>query len=410
VTAAAQRHCRRQRRRRALPAAVAIAAAFAVANAASLAPVANGSETGGGASASAFDAQGMWVWYVSRSSAGDPARIIARARRSRIGTVYIKAGDGSTAWSQFSSSLVSSLHAGGLKVCAWQFVYGNAPTAEANVGAAAVAKGADCLIIDAEGQYEGKYASADRYVRSLRSQIGPDFPLSLAGFPYVDYHPAYPYSVFLGPGGAQYNQPQMYWKAIGTSVGQVYAHTYLYNRVFGRPIYPIGQTYDHPGRRKIKKFRRFSISYGATGVSWWSWQETNRREWRALGRRVRRIRGFRPSFALPALQRGDRGDLVVWAQEHLIAAGQSQLPVTGIYGSGTYNAVVAFQQQNGLPADGAVGGLTWSKLLTYEPVSVPWGERQAARDRPSGRPAGAAAPLSASLPARHYEIDPGPRP
>jgi Putative peptidoglycan binding domain len=414
VIAAPQRHAGPQRRRRALPARCATAFVLALASAASLAPSAAGEVTPGGgtAEASAFDAQGMWVWYVSRSSGGDAARIIARAKRSRVGTVYVKAGDGSTAWSQFSSSLIAGLHAGGLKVCAWQFVYGSAPYSEANVGAGAVAKGADCLIIDAEGQYEGKYASADRYMRSLRSQIGPTFPVSLAGFPYVDYHPAFPYSVFLGPGGAQYNQPQMYWKAIGTSVGRVYAHTYLYNRVFQRPIYPIGQTYDHPGRRKIKKFRRFAISYGASGISWWSWQETNRREWRALGRRVRRIRGFRPSLELPVLQKGSRGDLVVWAQEHLIGAGQSQLPVTGIYGSGTYNAVIGFQQQNGLPADGAIRGLTWSKLLAFTPVSVPWGARQAvAREHLLAvRPAGSTAPLSASLPARRDEIDPGPRP
>ena len=135
-----------------------------------------------------------------RSSGGTAARIIARAKRSHVGTVYIKAGDGVGGWRQFTKSLVSSLHAGGLKVCAWQFVYGDAPVKEANVAAAAVAKGADCLMIDAEGQYEGKYASADRYMRKLRAQIGADFPVSLAAFPYVDYHPAFPYSVFLGPG------------------------------------------------------------------------------------------------------------------------------------------------------------------------------------------------------------------
>ena len=58
--------------------------------------------------------------------------------------------------------------------------------------------------------------------------------MALAGFPYVDYHPGFPYSVFLGPGGAQYNTPQMYWMDIGTSVNTVYAHTYAYNRVYQR--------------------------------------------------------------------------------------------------------------------------------------------------------------------------------
>jgi Putative peptidoglycan binding domain len=402
-----------RRRRGALAVRFAAGLFLALVGTAVAAPAA-GADTGavpgnGSASASAFDAQGMWIWYVSRSHGGDLGRIIGRAKRSRIGTVYVKAGDGTTAWRQFSRSLVSSLHAGGLKVCAWQFVYGNAPYKEANLGAAAVAKGADCLIIDAESQYEGKYASADQYVRKLRSQVGPDFPVSLAGFPYVDYHPGFPYSVFLGPQGAQFDQPQMYWRAIGTSVGGVYSHTYLYNRVFKRPIYPIGQTYQDPGARQITQFRRYAISYGAGGVSWWSWQETTGREWGALGKRVSRVTGFAPPFQLPLLKKRSKGDLVVWAQEHLLAAGED-LAVDGIFKGQTYNAVIAFQQQRGLLPDGRIGTDTWRKLLEYTPVRIAWGARARGRARAAaGLPSGADAPLSASLPGRE-EFEAGPRP
>ncbi len=96
-------------------------------------------------------------------------------------------------------SWCSALHANGIKVCAWQYVYGNAPVTEAYKGAAAVHDGADCLIIDAESEYEGKYVSAQTYIKRLRSLIGYSYPLALAGFPYIDFHPAFPYSVFLGP-------------------------------------------------------------------------------------------------------------------------------------------------------------------------------------------------------------------
>ncbi len=415
MTAAPHRPPGRQLRRRAVVARCAVAAVLAAAAAIGIAPLA-GADTGGPpgsgtANASAFDAQGMWIWYISRSNGGNVPAIIARAHRSKVGTVYVKAGDGSTAWSQFTSSMVSALHAGGLKVCAWQFVYGNAPFKEAKVGAAAKSKGADCLIIDAEGQYEGKYTSASRYMAKLRSQVGPDFPVSLAGFPYVDYHPAFPYSVFLGQDGAQYNQPQMYWKTIGTSVGNIYAHTYLYNRVFQRPIYPIGQTYQAPGLRTMKRFRRYAINYGATGVSWWSWQETTGREWSVLGKRVGRMSGVQPSSEFPLLKKGSKGDLVVWAQEHLIAAGQTQLGVDGIFKGQTYDAVLAFQQQKGLLADGQIGTDTWRTLLDYQPVKIVWGASRTARaSSAAARSAAAGAPLSASLPARRNEIDPGPRP
>ena len=67
----------------------------------------------------------------------------------------------------------------------------------------------------------------------------------------------------------------MYWKTIGTSVRTVFEHTYLYNRIYGHPIYPIGQTYEAPGSAAIKLFRRFAASYGGLAPSWWYWQETN---------------------------------------------------------------------------------------------------------------------------------------
>ncbi len=360
-----------------------------------------------------FDRQGMWIWYVSRSDGGNLSRIVARAARAGIGTVYVKAGDGGGAWRQFNSSLVQTLHRGGLKVCAWQFVYGVRPLAEARVGAAAVARGADCLAIDAEGQYEGKYAAADRYVRALRARIGAAFPVSLAGFPYVDFHPAFPYSVFLGEGGAQYNQPQMYWKAIGTSVQAVYEHTFLFNRLWGRPIYPLGQTYDRPGGGSVKLFRRYAASYGGA-PSWWDWQETRGAEWGALGSTsIGAVPGYQPVFDRPVLRRGRRGDLVVWAQEHLVTAGQPGLPINGVFGKLTYAAVRAFQSSHGLSPDGVIGASTWRKLLAFKPARPRWSGGG------GGKPSGGAGarralppsrPLSASLPARADEIDPGPAP
>jgi hypothetical protein len=371
-------------------------------------------ETGGNVSNTAFDRQGMWVWYVSSSEGGSVRGIIARARRNDVGTVYVKAGDGSGPWSQFSRGLVQALHRGGLSVCAWQFVYGDNPLAEARVAAATVQKGADCFVIDAEADYEGKYAAADRYVRALRARIGKTFPVALAGFPYVDYHPSFPYSVFFGPGGATYNQPQMYWKTIGTSVREVYEHTYLYNRIWGHPIYPIGQTYEGPGAASIRLFRRFAQSYGGLPPSWWSWQETSGSEWGAVGAdsALQPVIGYRQEVVHPLLKRGSKGDMVVWAQEHLIAAG-AVLPVTGVFGRQTAGAVRAFKEGRGLPADGVIDTDTWNALLTYTPYRAQWARRARATASASGgagadRPQPPSRPLSARLPAKAYEIPPRP--
>ena len=115
----------------------------------------------------------------------------------------------------------------------------------------------------------------------------------------------------------------MYWKTIGTSVRAVYEHTYLYNRIWGHPIYPIGQTYEAPGNGGLRLFRRFAASYGGLAPSWWDWQETDGAEWGALGAAaaLRPLPGYRPEVAHPLLKTGAKGDMVVWAQEHLVAAG-----------------------------------------------------------------------------------------
>ena len=260
------------------------------------------------AGSSPFDRQGMWIWYVEQSEGGSLPRIIASAKRYGIGTLYVKSGDGGSLWSQFTSSMVETFHQAGIDVCAWQFVYGDSPVAEAKVGAASVERGADCLVIDAEGDYEGKYAAAERYIRALRARIGDEYPLSLAGFPYVDYHPAFPYSVFFGPGGATYNQPQMYWKAIETSVRAVYEHTYLFNRLWGHPVYPLGQTYDGAGRKSIQRFRRFAGQLRDLAPSWWDWQETTTAGWQgARGGNHRTGPRLPPDHLAPAAQERQQG-------------------------------------------------------------------------------------------------------
>ena len=315
----------------------------------------------------------MWIWELGLTDAGDLSRIVAAARAHRITTVLIKSSDGTTAWSQFTPALVSTLHAAHLKVCAWQYVYGNRPGVEANLGAAAVKDGADCLVIDAETEYEGKYVAAQAYVHDLRKQIGGRYPVALAGFPYVDYHPAFPYSVFLGPGGAQFNVPQMYWRAIGVSPAAVFAHTYAFNLPYERAIYPLGQVYGNPPPRQIRQFRRLALQYGAGGVSWWDWQEARPAGWTALAAPTGPVPRFAASARTQMATVGlhARGDLVVWIQEHLVSAGEPDA-VDGSFGPSTEAAVAAFQAAHGLLVDGLVGPETWAALLRYPPAPIRW--------------------------------------
>jgi hypothetical protein len=360
-------------------------------------------------SGTAFDGNGMWIWYVSKSSNGTAAGIIAQAQQYGVNTVFVKSSDGTSYWSQFSPTFVSTLKAAGLHVCAWQFVYGKSPDVEASLGAQAAQSGADCLVIDAEGQYEGLYAQAQTYINDLRAAIGPDYPVGLASFPYVDYHPSLPYSVFLGPNGAQYNVPQVYWKAIGTSVDTALAHTYEWNSIYGRQIFPLGQLYNNPPTADIQRFRALSAGYGAPGVSWWSWQSASSAGWAAIAP-PQPATVVPPPVGDPLLKSGSKGDVVLWAQEHLESAGQ---PVTtsGTFDSATVSAVSNFQTANGLPVTGQVDANTWPALLRYAPAPVSWTTKKAARASLASTHPRRNGPRSAFLHAKRYEIPrtpPGP--
>ena len=332
-------------------------------------PVSVPARTGGPAPA-VFTGNGMWIWQLDQSDGGNVDTLAARAAAAGVGTVFVKAGDGNQAWPQFSPLLVGALHAHGLRACAWQYVYGTDPTGEASVAAAAVSTGADCFVIDAESEYEGRYAAAQTYMSALRAAVGPSYPLGLTSFPYVDYHPGLPYSVFLGPGAAQVNLPQVYWKQIGGGVDAVSAHTLAHNRIYGAPIAPLGQTYNNPSADDIRRFRQLWAAWGSPGLSWWSWQATDAAHWSVLAESppaptVESDPGW------PALGTGAKGDEVVWLQEHLTATYPS-VTVTGRYDSATAAAISQLQTSNGIPVTGTTDASTWQIALKLPYAAPDW--------------------------------------
>lgn len=72
------------------------------------------------------------------------------------------------------------------------------------------------------------------------------------------------------------------------------------------------------------------------------------------------VQTFLPAGA--AYRRGDSGSTVTEIQKRLSAWGYYSGSVDGIYGSATQKAVIAFQQKNGLTADGVVGPATLAAL------------------------------------------------
>ena len=363
-----RRHSPRPGRMRRLRAAtVASAAACLVA-----AGGANAHAAADGASA-ALEGRAVWIWDLSRSAGGDPAAIAAQARAAGVRAVYIKAADGATRLAQFNAAIVSALRARGLYVCAWQYVYGVHPAREAAAGVAAVRDGAQCLIVDAEAEYQGRYWAAQRYLGVVRGALGHDYPMALASFPYVALHPAFPYSVFLGPGGAQFDLPQMYWQSIGASIDAVFANTFVYNRIYRRTIVPVGEIYGSPTPSAVIRFRDLTVAYGAPGISWWDWAwASDTHLWGPLGALLSTPTHFDgPDTLWPDLHDGSRGDDVLWLQEHLARAIGAQR-LTGVFAAQTRADLESFQRSRGISPSGRTDATTWNALLALAPVAVRW--------------------------------------
>jgi hypothetical protein len=363
---------------------------------------------------SPFDGNAMWIWQLPK--AGTWSQVATRAKANGVKALYIKSANGSYEWTQFTPAMVDYFQSQGLKVCGWAYLYGGSPkwgtpAQEAVASANAYLKdGADCFIMDPESEYEGRdrYVAADKYMTKLRELVGPDFPVALATFPYVDFHPSMPYSVFMRPdGGAQANAPQMYWDTIRVTPDRIFERTYGWNQLYGRPIYPIGQTYKGEGRSTypkttdIKRFRLLSAAYGSPGVSWWEWSQSTSAGFRAATKPLTRAAAPKQAV-LPTIARGSRGDWVVWAQEHLNGAGQT-VAVTGNFGAQTQAAVRGYQTSHALPATGKLDPATWPLLRQEQPLSTRWAS---ARKGPASAAAfsSGSAPQSASLPAKRNEL------
>jgi len=312
---------------------------------------------------------GTALWITQVPALATPQQLAAEAQQAGSRTLFVKAGDGSTTALQFSPTLVAGLRASGESVCAWTFAYGVEPLAEAAVAVAAVHDGAQCLIVDAEDQYDSRYGAAQTFVRTLRAQLGSRLPIGLAGQPDVLEHPKFPYSVFLGPGGFDFDLPLMYWLELGVSVQAAYAAAIPINAIYARPILPVGQLYNNPTPGELAQFRGLAGAYDSPGVSFFDLDAAQPQGLLALAAPPAPQR--RRPIPLPTLRAGADGDEIVWAQELLNAAG-ARLPVGGFFGAQTARALAAFQTRHRLRPTGVLGPSTWRALLRFHAREPSW--------------------------------------
>jgi hypothetical protein len=317
--------------------------------------------------ASPLSSTALWTGEIPAGSTA--AQLAAQAAQASVHTLFIKGADGATAEPQLTPTLIAELRANGVSVCVWMFAYGINPTAEAAAAVAAVHEGAQCLIVDAEEQYDGLYGAAQLFVHTLRAHLGSQFPIGLAGQAEVLQHPTFPYSVFLGPGGFNFDLPQVYWLDFALSVQAAYATTIAENSIYGRPMLPIGQLYGNVAPVELEQFRALAGAYRLPGMSFFDLVSAQPDELAALAAPVAK---FAPRASVPvAVRAGADGDEVVWAQELLNAAG-ARLPVGGFLGAQTARAIARFQTHHRLPATSVLGPATWKALLRFKAREPSW--------------------------------------
>lgn len=314
-----------------------------------------------------FKGGALWVTRLAPGQSG--AEVVAQAASAGLHAVYVKAAERSTSEPQFSPTLVSEMRAAGATVCGWTFAVGANPAAEAAAAVAAVRAGAQCLVIDAEGEYDSLYHQAQLFVHALRTQLGASFPIGLASQAEVYEHPKFPYSVFLAPGAFNVVLPLMYWLDFGISVDAVYADTLGANSIYGRPILPVGQLYGTPTATELLRFRALARAYGSAGMSFFDLDAAPPGLLPALASAPPMLP--RQRVLGPTLRAGADSDEIVQAQELLNAAG-AHLPVGGFFGAQTARAVAAFQGRHHLPASGVLSAATWKALLRFRPRSPSW--------------------------------------
>jgi len=233
--------------------------------------------------------KGYYIWQVKQCENGDPDRITDLAREANLSHVLIKIADGAFPYNidldngyDYARPAIKRLQAHGIQVWGWQYIYGNYPDQEAEIGVTrALELGVDGFVVDAELEYQSpsKAPAASRYMNILRSNLG-SMPFALSSYRYPSYHADFPWVNFLER--CDYNMPQVYWEQSHHKAGeqlQRCVNEFRNIRPF-RPIIPTGPTYKQGGwipyKEEIIEFMEVAKKLGLSGVNFWYWDGCRR--------------------------------------------------------------------------------------------------------------------------------------
>jgi hypothetical protein len=251
----------------------------------------------------------LWQLWTANNGGKNLNTIIAKLKSTGISWIVIKMGDGDSFYNSSDKSLytwattnygsmdsvISIFHSNGIKLLAFQYVYGvphywGNTWSETDVANWILdVKGIDGLMIDAEIEYDNlanRVGAARTYCDSIRAHHPNSF-IGLTAWARPNSHPTFPWTTFLDR--VAVNMPQAYWAARPTTVqnelnlmsSQFISNTNIWvsqgDSAAAKPIMPIGDAYDSAVMQgDITYFcSACQTTYNYPGVSLWEYTQVS---------------------------------------------------------------------------------------------------------------------------------------
>lgn len=227
--------------------------------------------------------KGMFMWPLLQIETGNPDLIARAAEAAGLSHALIKIADGVSKY-PFSGAdqtlpVAAALHARGVAVLAWHYVYGLNPEREADIATERLEQIEDAgipvaaYVVDAEVEYKGRGASATKFMNRMRSRF-PALTIALSTYRYPTLHPTFPYLQFLQK--CDLNSPQVYWIGSNDPAAQLRRCIREYAALsIVRPMIPTGAAFRQASwsatPAQATAFLDEARAQGLAGANFWEW-------------------------------------------------------------------------------------------------------------------------------------------
>jgi hypothetical protein len=240
--------------------------------------------------------KGMWIHKLNRAAGGNIRVLVDQAKAAGLTHVYVRLGSSKSGFyaRQDLDRLLPAAHAAGLKVVGWDFPYLNDPLADAARAREMIwyatpwGHRIDAFSADIETTSEGTRltdTAVRDYGNALRAAVGDKYPL-IATVPRPSPKRWFPFGALTAFDAIA---PMVYWGNRDPAVDVAGAIANL--SFLNKPVIPVGQAYDMavdggprgaPSRQALEKFISSAATHGATGVSFWVWDQATDEHWLAI--------------------------------------------------------------------------------------------------------------------------------